>query len=257
MLIFDGPLTYNIQDVSNSLCTATIDIIPPASCSDPCSVDLADFNLLDCTDNMTGDISDDDIFLIELTVTSGIGAGNEYSLMDDMGNSYGPFAYDELITAGPFMANSEDINLFLVDADNGSCSLSLPSFNSPPCSLCNKTIALEADNPMLSCQDGDAVISVISSENPETFAWSGPAGFTSDEPFITVATSGTYSLTVTFSDGCTSQDDLTLTSDNSIPMSNIGPDILLNCDLMSTTLTLDNSILTTCTDKSCRNHTSF
>ena len=245
LLILDGPLTYNIQDVSNSLCTATIDIIPPASCSDPCSVDLADFNLLDCTDNMTGDISDDDIFLIELTVTSGIGAGNEYSLMDDMGNSYGPFAYDELITAGPFMANSEDINLFLVDADNGSCSLSLPSFNSPPCSLCNKTIALEADNPMLSCQDGDAVISVISSENPETFDWSGPAGFTSDEPFITVATSGTYSLTVTFSDGCTSQDDLTLTSDNSIPMSNIGPDILLNCDLMSTTLTLDNSILTT------------
>ena len=96
--ILDGPLTYNIQDVSNSLCTAAIDIIPPASCSDPCSVDLADFNLLDCTDNMTGDISDDDIFLIELTVTSGIGAGNEYSLMDDMGNSYGPFAYDELIT---------------------------------------------------------------------------------------------------------------------------------------------------------------
>ena len=247
LLITDGPVTYTLADANNTICSTTIDLIPPAPCSDPCDVVLTGLNLLDCTDNNTGTDPTDDLFLIEVSVMSGDGAGDDYFLIDDFGNSYGPFPYDELITLGPLPANGEDINLFLVDDDNGSCMVILPTISKLSCSRCNKSIDLEADNSVLSCLDNDAIITVNSIETPVSFSWTGPLGFISDQPFITVTNIGTYNLVATFSDGCIAEDDISITSDNSIPISNIGPDILLNCDMPTATLTTDNSTLTATT----------
>ena len=50
-----------------------------------------------------------------------------------------------------------------------------------------------------------------------TYSWSGPNGFTSDDQNPTVSGAGTYVLTVTGANGCTSQDEAVVELDSTVP----------------------------------------
>ncbi len=50
-----------------------------------------------------------------------------------------------------------------------------------------------------------------------TFAWSGPNGFTSTEQNPTVNAAGTYNLTVTGTNGCTSTASAVIEQDDEVP----------------------------------------
>ncbi|MCU0348282.1 MAG: gliding motility-associated C-terminal domain-containing protein, partial [Saprospiraceae bacterium] len=70
---------------------------------------------------------------------------------------------------------------------------------------------------MLSCSSTGVGLTGSSITAGAIFAWSGPGGFSSNEQNPTVATAGTYTLTVTAPNGCTSTADATVTNDSNLP----------------------------------------
>ncbi|MFN4254388.1 MAG: addiction module antidote protein, partial [Saprospiraceae bacterium] len=81
--------------------------------------------------------------------------------------------------------------------------------------------AVEIGNDRTVC-DGESV--TLTANGGQTFAWTGPGGFTSDQPEIQLANfnanlAGTYSLTATDANGCTATDAVVLTLGSSMTVS--------------------------------------
>lgn len=65
----------------------------------------------------------------------------------------------------------------------------------------------------------------------ESYFWSGPAGFSSEDRTIDVSVAGTYNLTITANNGCQAYESVFLDNDFTIPQINLSPQTdTLNCD---------------------------
>ena len=235
LLISDGSFSVVISDAMNASCFTEIMIDPPAPCSDPCEVDLVSLDILACDSNGTGITDDDDFYFIDIEVTAVEGAGAEYTLRDNLGNSYGPFSYDQLVQVGPFIADGSTFTLSLIDQANGSCALSFDISNQP-CSSCPQSIDVMADVLLLDCDNTESNITLTSSETPVSVTWSSANGFGGSTNDIVVTQEGEYTVVVEFSDGCMLSESITIEVDDDVPTADAGPDQLLNCDTDMVTL---------------------
>lgn len=73
-----------------------------------------------------------------------------------------------------------------------------------------------------------------------TYSWTGPGGFTSNVPNPTVTQTGTYTLTTTGSNGCTSAASVEVVPDQSIPQISITTGTI-TCDVTSINLSATSS----------------
>ena len=94
----------------------------------------------------------------------------------------------------------------VVVTDKGDCSL-LKSFTlSEPEAL---SVDIGEDRTLCAGQELEIAPEV---DDPKTkFSWTGPDGFTSTEPSVTVSNDGVYKLTITDSNGCQASDELRIT----------------------------------------------
>ncbi|MFN4257569.1 MAG: PKD domain-containing protein, partial [Saprospiraceae bacterium] len=88
-------------------------------------------------------------------------------------------------------------------------------------STASTTVAEDTDPPGATAWGGtitcDEPCVMLQGTGNGTFAWSGPNGFTSTEQNPTVCAAGTYTLTVTGTNGCTSTATAEVELDNSLP----------------------------------------
>ena len=85
-------------------------------------------------------------------------------------------------------------------------------------------VGLDTDAPgatatggTITCSEECVMLMGSSMTEGVTYAWSGPDGFTSDAQNVEVCVAGTYTLTVTAANGCTSTDTAEIGMDNSVP----------------------------------------
>jgi len=241
--ISDGNFALTITAVNDPDCTIIINVTAPSPCSEPCEISLAGLEILECQNNDTGSISEDDFYYINLNVEGITGNGFEYTLRDNNGESFGPFTYDMVSEVGPFPSDGSNIQLNIIDDVNSNCILSFDITNTP-CSECPQTIQLSADILLLTCQDNLSNITYTSSETPASVSWTGPSGFADDTESINVSSPGDYFITALYNDGCTAESAITIDSDGNTPLSNAGPDLAINCEMSSVILDANASTFT-------------
>ena len=229
-VIANGAIQIEVIDSEDGGCSDNIMVAPPAPCSMPCEIQLASLNILDCNDNMTGNDSSDDFYLIEVTVDSVLGTGQNYWLVDESNTRFGPYQYDMIVQVGPFSASGNIETLFVEDEINASCFLSF-EISQEACSECNHDLTLDADYLTLNCQNTQSQITAMSSSQIVDYQWFGPNGFTSNSDFIEVGMPGQYELTVSFEDACTLTETIDIESATQKPVSDAGEDKELNCEI--------------------------
>ncbi len=72
--------------------------------------------------------------------------------------------------------------------------------------------------------DGSISVSATGGTPPLSFLWSGPGGFTSIDPSISLLRAGTYSLTITDTEGCMLTEDFILTAPEAMMLSAVTVD---------------------------------
>jgi len=115
----------------------------------------------------------------------------------------------------------------------GSVTAKLTSTDSAGCTSSDETVLTVNDNPTPTispssaeiCAGGSQMFTVnVSGGAPNpTIQWSGPGGFTSSAATITVSTGGTYSVTVTDSNGCSNTTSANLVVDSNPTVIITGP----------------------------------
>lgn len=88
----------------------------------------------------------------------------------------------------------------------------------------------------LTCVVNEVALSGGSPASNPSFAWAGPNGFTSNQQNPTVTTPGTYTLTVTGPNGCTSTATAVVALNNALPGASLAPSANLNCNNASINL---------------------
>jgi uncharacterized protein (DUF2141 family) len=99
----------------------------------------------------------------------------------------------------------------------------------------------EAEGGTLDCITTSITLDGISTTPNALFSWEGPNNFTSSEEDPNVENVGTYTLTVTGSNGCTSSTETDVDEDLITPTANAGEDEKLNCDNITVFLDGTNS----------------
>ena len=136
LLISDGPISLELVDSDDITCISTIDVTPPEPCSSPCDISLLNLVVSDCDDNGTATDPIDDFFNVSFTVSVLDGIVSNYTIDDNIGNTYGPFEYDQTVNLGPFAADGSVIELTFTDNSNTVC-FEQTTFSQEPCSdLC-------------------------------------------------------------------------------------------------------------------------
>ena len=97
----------------------------------------------------------------------------------------------------------------------------------------------EADGGTITCASSSVTLSGNSSTSGATFSWAGPNNYNSNEQNPAVNETGTYTLTVTGPNGCTSTDNAVVNQNINVPTANAGANAALNCT--STTVVLNGS----------------
>ncbi|MCC7503699.1 MAG: gliding motility-associated C-terminal domain-containing protein [Saprospiraceae bacterium] len=119
-----------------------------------------------------------------------------------------------------FVSNLEDPTIDLdgqyfltVTGPNGctsTASATVTSNTIPPGATADATNNLD-------CDDLNSSLQGTTTASNALFAWTGPNGFTSDQPNISISEPGIYDLLVTGPNGCTSTDNVTVTQDINPP----------------------------------------
>ncbi len=73
-------------------------------------------------------------------------------------------------------------------------------------------------------EDGSITVTIQGGTPPLVLEWTGPAGFTSDQPSISMLGAGEYTLTITDAAGCTFTTDYTLTAPEALDISAVTAD---------------------------------
>ena len=132
---------------------------------------------------------------------------------------------------------TEDINI----SQSGTYTATVTDFNGCEISKIDTILTLGAP-PILSlitdtltCKETSGVISAASNLSNTMFLWSGPNGFSSNNPTPTISISGTYSVLATEpSGGCTSVEAVFVTIDTAAPTVIVDPDLWeFPCDELS------------------------
>lgn len=99
-----------------------------------------------------------------------------------------------------------------------------------------------ASGGALNCVIQQVTLNGASPANNATFAWSGPSGFTSNVPKPIVTVPGSYSLTVTGPNGCTSTAVAVVTIDTVPPQAGVSVSGNLNCKNASVNLIASSNL---------------
>lgn len=115
-------------------------------------------------------------------------------------------------------------------------------------SFADAVVTLDDNAPDVSVTDGELTciaptLTVTgSSATPGVlYDWSGPGGFSSTQPVISVTTPGSYVLTVTAPNGCTNSATSLVTEDKDLPVANASSSNVIDCSNPSTTLSSTGS----------------
>ena len=146
--IVDGDLTINITDSDDPLCQLiAVPVNAPATCSDECLLNEPQI-IATCDDNGTPTDPSDDTFTYVIEVT-GVNTGATYNITGDdsqaglaYGVQNGPF--------GPFPIANGDLNIVVVDADDGTCTEDA-TVNAP--AACSDVCNLEPPLIQVICND--------------------------------------------------------------------------------------------------------
>ena len=175
---------YNVTITDVNGCTKTLSSISITQPTAALAVTGTQTNIL-CNGNATGNI--------DITVTGGTTA----------------YTYAWSKTGdGTFNKTTEDIDLLaagiytVLVTDHNSCSVTQTYTITQPTALA--TPIASATN--LTCNgsaDGAISLTISGGVSPYTYAWTGPSSFTSTSKDISALAAGTYSVTVTDHNGCT------------------------------------------------------
>ena len=83
-------------------------------------------------------------------------------------------------------------------------------------------------NNVITCSQTSITLMPTASDGV-TYAWTGPAGFTSNQQNPVVSTAGMYNLVVTAVNGCTASASSTISQDNTPPTISVQSNLTLNC----------------------------
>jgi len=124
--ISGGGITITFTDADDTMCTASITVTAPATCSDDigggdCEIlPEAAVNII-CDNQGTADAGDD-TYTFDITVMgSNSGASNTFN--DDTGNS--GVAYGSTLSYGPYAISGGDVIITFTDADDAACTSSI------------------------------------------------------------------------------------------------------------------------------------
>jgi gliding motility-associated-like protein len=191
-----GTYTIVVTDVNGCTVTNTYTLTAPPAL-DP-TVVYANYNGYNVTCNGSCDGS------INLTVNGGVA----------------PFSY---AWVGPnnFSSTSEDINnlcagnysVVVTDANGCTATVNV-TLTQPPVLAASLLAATYNGGVNVSCAnacDGSINATITGGVAPFAYAWTGPNGFTSSSEDISALCAGTYVLTVTDANGCSTSQTITLT----------------------------------------------
>ncbi len=202
-----GPGGFNSTDQSPQITetgTYTVIVTDPNGCTSSTTAEVTpDTNVPDLV--ATGGVLDCMNTSISLSSTSSSGTTFAWS---GPGGFSSTMQNPSVTTAGSYTV--------IVTAANGctnATSVTVEDDTNSP--IVNLTSSNE-----LSCLDNEAVLSATSSDNMSQYNWSGPNAFTGNTASVTVMMAGTYTLTTTASNGCTSMNNIDVDSDNSVPTIN-------------------------------------
>jgi glutamine cyclotransferase len=158
--ISSGNATLTIRDQANAACTATVQVTPPATCSNTpaCTIAGQVTNVL-CNNNGTPSISTDDTYTYNLTVT-GIGTGSGWSTNFQGANVTG--TYGAARNTGPAPISSGNATLTIRDQANAACTATVQVIppatcsNTPGCSITGQVTNVLCNNngtPSISTDD--------------------------------------------------------------------------------------------------------
>ena len=212
-LILDGDINWTIQNNGTQICETVINIMPPASCSDPCTIELANLNIGDCEDNGTDQDPSDDTYSIEFTINSVLGNTSQYVIMDNLGNNYGPFDYNIIQSINSIPADGLLLEFTVTDPVNGNCLESFTAEQSPcsfACSISANIVSISCDNNGTQADNDDDLFTAeiqIESTN------GSPTGF-----MTSTGEQGNYGETIIISDLLIADGDVIITiTDNDDP----------------------------------------
>lgn len=143
-LIADGSFNLQVFDSEDGSCQKTIEVTPPATCSDLCALS-ANVTSIYCDPNGTPSDASDDVYMAEVIV-DGFNLGNNWVTQD------GAFSgsYQETITVGPFDIATGSTTLVITDADDADCAVELTL--DPP-ATCSDQCAMETMVQNVWCDD--------------------------------------------------------------------------------------------------------
>ncbi|PHN03566.1 T9SS type A sorting domain-containing protein [Flavilitoribacter nigricans] len=126
--IADGDVSLEITDAGNSDCLASITLTAPeTTCSEACELFVEVLNI-QCDDNGTPSLSDDDTFTFDVIVNGFNYSGNWQSAEGVIGN------YGEVTTLGPFPVAGGTVNTVISDLEDAACTVPVSVEAPPPCS---------------------------------------------------------------------------------------------------------------------------
>lgn len=178
--ITDQPLTTIVfTDNGDAACTTVINVPAPESCSNECEILIGNYSL-ECDDNGSPAIAEDDIFYVNITV-DGRNVSQGWNSVGG-GGSYG-----EVVTIGPFPVSEGDFSLTIFDDNQNACSASImieaPSACSNSCAITDIEIIDIAcdDNGTPSRAADDIFFATIRVSGLNLGAgWSSDLGFSGD-----------------------------------------------------------------------------
>ncbi|MEL6636985.1 MAG: gliding motility-associated C-terminal domain-containing protein [Bacteroidota bacterium] len=205
-----GPVIFNITDLANGSCPATVNVAPPPPCSNACNITDPGIGAITCNDAGTPGIPDDDILEIELNPT-GTGLGSNYIVTSPLLSAtpgigtYGVPSIQSFLFAGA--QPGATILITITDADDPSCFITFTVPNIAPCVAC--TITASAEPP--ECDDNGTPTNPNDDNYTVAVTVSGvgtAAGWTADDPNATL---GSYDVPVIFGPYLISAGPITVT----------------------------------------------
>ena len=217
-----GTYTLIVTDTDNG-CTmeSSVDVVPDANLP---TADAGVSSTLTCDQTMA---------TLDGT-NSSTGININYDWLDAGGVSVGTSINLDVSTPGVY-------TLIVLDSGNGcSASSSVEIFEN-----IELPSTQAGSDPTLTCDDTEATLdgsgSTISTGGL-AFEWTDPQGtIIANTATVTVNTSGIYTLTTTGDNGCSSSDQLEVLVDANVPVSDVGPGGILDCNVSMITLGGNNT----------------
>ena len=199
---------------------------------------------LTVTDAGNGCTSDASTMLEENTTPPNATAeGDELNcainMVEIQGSSTTPNVTYAWVGPGGFSSTEQNVEvsttgtytLTVTDPDNGctETATAMVTENTTPPNA-------EAEGGLITCASSSVTLNGNSSTPGVDYSWTGPNGFTSNEQNPTVNETGTYTLTVMGSNGCTETDNANVNENTVIPVADAGTSAAINCNNSSVVL---------------------